>query len=129
MNSKRIIAGIIDFFIACQVQAILVGVFLIRPFFIPENSGEMFATAIIALLSTYCAFFYMVVRDIIGKKSIGKLIMKLKIIDKNDGSEAALSKRLLRNVTWFLGPLELFVVLIKKERLGDKIAGTQVIVK
>ena len=60
-------------------------------------------------------------------KSIGKRILKLKIIDKNTGSEANFVKRLIRNITWLLGPTEIVVYLICKERLGDKIAGTHVI--
>jgi len=127
MDLKRIIAGLIDFFISSTLQAVFMMLFLIRPFFFLESKGEMYNVVILALIATFCALVYMLVRDIIGEKSIGKLIMKLKIINKNNEAEAVFSKRLLRNLTWLLGPCEFLVFLITKERLGDKIAGTKVI--
>jgi hypothetical protein len=53
--------------------------------------------------------------------------MKLKIINKNDGNETILIKRLIRNITWLLGPLDILSFLITQERIGDKIAGTNVV--
>jgi hypothetical protein len=52
--------------------------------------------------------------------------MKLKIIDKNN-SEANFPKRLFRNITWLLGPIDVIVFLITGERLGDKMMGTRII--
>jgi hypothetical protein len=52
--------------------------------------------------------------------------MKLKIVNKNDGKESNILKRFLRNITWLLGAFEIIVFLIMKERIGDKIAGTDI---
>ena len=70
---------------------------------------------------------YLVIRDVIGKKSIGKRIMKLKIINKNSGKDADFIKRLVRNITWLLSWIEIIAFFAAKERIGDRIAGTTVV--
>ena len=125
MNNKRIFAGGIDFFITGIFQAIFMMVFLI----IPLMNNTVNFTDIMArnLIITYSSMIYLVIRDIIGIKSIGKRILKLKIVDKQTGNEVVFIKRLLRNITWLLGPIEIIVLLITKDRIGDKITGTTVI--
>ena len=117
MNNKRIFAGGIDFFIASLLQTFFMMVFLIIPIL---NGTENVNTMNIMgrnLLITYSSMMYLVIRDIIGTKSIGKRFFKLKIIDKNTGNEANIVKRLLRNITWLLGPIEIIVLLITKNRI------------
>jgi len=127
MNNKRIYAGIVDFLIACLIQTILMGLFFIRPLL--NNTGDINTFNIMVRMFTisYCSMMYLVIRDIIGKKSIGKRIFKLKIVNKCDNSETNFLKRLLRNVTWLLTWVDIVVFLISKERLGDKIFGTTVV--
>ena len=127
MNKKRIYAGIVDFLIACLIQTILMGLFFIRPLL--NNTGDINTFNIMVRMFTisYCSMMYLVIRDIIGKKSIGKRIFKLKIVNKCDNSETNFLKRLLRNVTWLLTWVDIVVFLISKERLGDKIFGTTVV--
>ena len=79
------------------------------------------------LAITYCSVFYLIIRDIIGRKSIGKRMMKINILNQKDGNESNFLKRIVRNITWLLGPVEIIVFLIKKERIGDIIAGTKVV--
>ena len=124
MNNKRIYAGIIDFLITCTIQTVLMGLFLIRPLL---NNIDTFNFMARHFVITYCSWSYLIIRDIIGKKSIGKRIFKLKIINKGNNSETNSIKRFLRNVTWLLGPIDIIVFLISKERLGDKIIGTNVV--
>ena len=127
MDTKRICAGMLDYLIACVIQAILLVVFLIKPL---SDSVESVNTINIwarQLIITYCSMMFLVIRDIIGKKSVGKRILKLKIIDKSTGNEANFKKRLVRNITWLLGPVDVIVYLFSNDRLGDKIAGTKVI--
>ena len=127
MNTKRLVAGIIDFLITCVIQAIFMGLFLIKPLL--NNADNIYIFNIMArqLTITYFSMMYMVIRDILGNKSIGKRIFKLKIVNKNNGEEAGFVKRFLRNITWLLGPIDIIVFLISKERLGDKIVGTNVV--
>jgi uncharacterized RDD family membrane protein YckC len=127
MNTKRIIAGFIDYLITCLIQSILLVLFFIKPLMESGQNGNIINAMARMLIITYCSMSFMVVRDIIGKMSIGKKIMKLKIIDKDDGKETVWTRRLLRNLTWLLGPVDIIVFLITNERLGDKIAGTNVI--
>ena len=125
---KRIIAGFIDYLIACFIQAILVMFFLIMPLLESGNNGDINPIIRVFIIS-YCSMSFLLIREIIGKRSIGKIIMKLKIVNKIDGNDSNLSKRFLRNLTWLLGPLDIIIFLITKERLGDKIFGTNVLEK
>jgi len=127
MNKKRIIAGIIDYLITCFIQTILMIFFLIMPLFESGNNINIDSTMIKTIIITYCSMSYLIIRDIMGKRSIGKIIMKLKIVNKIDGNESNIFKRLFRNITWLLGPIDIIVFLISNERLGDKIFGTNII--
>jgi len=124
MSAKRIIAYIIDMFIVGIIQVVLMVIFLIKP--MVDNSLS-FNVMIRQLVITYCSMGFFIIRDIIGKKSLGKIIMKLKIINKSDGQETTLLKRLLRNLTWLLGPIEIIFYLITKERMGDQLVKTNVV--
>ena len=99
MNSKRLIAGIIDFVIVGLIQSVLMLLFLIKPLMDGTLNNEGFHFIIRQLTITYCSIGFLIIRDIIGKKSLGKIIMKLKIINKNDGKEVNSIKRFLRNLT------------------------------
>lgn len=127
MNMKRIYAWIIDFVIVCIIQTILMAFFLIKPLMENMEDVNIFNVMLRQLTITYCSVFYLIIRDIIGSKSIGKRIMKINIINKKDTNKSNFPKRFLRNITWLLGPVEIIVFLIKKERIGDKIAGTRVV--
>ena len=127
MESKRIGAFFIDFVIVGFIQFNLMMVFLIIPLMNNVENDINFNIIGRQLAVTYCSMFFMVIKDIVGKKSIGKRILKLKIIDKNTGNEVNIAKRLVRNLTWLLGPIDIIVYLITKERFGDKIVNTQVV--
>jgi len=126
MNDKRVIAGVIDFIITSVIQSVLFSVFIVRPL-LETGVDDLSVVFGRNLIITYCSLLFLIVRDVLGKKSIGKIIMKLKIINKNDGNESDFSKRLIRNLSWLLGPIDIIIFLITKERIGDKIAGTTVI--
>ena len=125
MNTKRIIAGVIDYIICCTIQTVLAGLFIIKPLIV---DGLWLDNLLIrTLIISYCSLSYMVFRDVLGEKSIGKIILKQRILDKDTNEKASFSKRLLRNITWLLGPIDIIVFLITKERLGDKIMRTKII--
>ena len=127
MNTKRVYAGLIDFVITCIIQIILMGIFIFRPLLGAVENIISFNIMARQLIITYCSILYLIIRDIFWKKSIGKKIFKLKIIDRNNGDEASIIKRILRNLSWVLGPVDILVFIITRERLGDKIFGTNVI--
>jgi uncharacterized RDD family membrane protein YckC len=124
---KRIYAGVVDFVITCVIQMVLMVIFILKPLLNNDVASISFNVLTRQLVITCCSTLYLVVKDIIGKKSIGKRIFKLKIVSKNTNAESPIIKRFLRNTTWLLGPIDILVYLINKERLGDKIAGTRVV--
>ena len=69
-------------------------------------------------------------RDVFGR-SIGKIILKLEIVDSRTGKKAALWQRLLKNITAPITVVEILIILLKKEqfRLGDKLARTETRIK
>lgn len=77
------------------------------------------------LLLVLILIFFMS-KDIINGQSIGKRIAKIKIID-NSGENVAWWQLILRNITIFIWPLEALLLLLDKERIGDKAAKTKVV--
>jgi len=124
MNS-RMKAGIIDFLIVAIIQSILMFIFVITPIMNKQVVEDQFL--FLNLKITFISITYMLIRDILGGKSIGKKFFKLKIINLNNRKEAGMTNRLLRNVTWVLGPIEIVLLLINGKRIGDWISGTQVV--
>ena len=80
-------------------------------------------------ISTFIAYILLVFKDIFKDGSIGKKIMKLKIIDSETNESASLGKRILRNVTWFLSWIEIIVYFVTYKRIGDRLAKTDVVLK
>jgi uncharacterized RDD family membrane protein YckC len=79
-----------------------------------------------AFVYTGIAWLYLLIRDIPPCGSIGKLIMKQRIVSADTNAPAVLWQRIVRNLTWILGPVEILVYLIAKKRLGDMLARTTV---
>ncbi|MCP4159865.1 MAG: RDD family protein [Deltaproteobacteria bacterium] len=125
MDNKRVNAGFIDLIIAALIQAILMFTFIMRPLM----TGEMESENIIFInfRITAISMIYMLIRDILGEKSIGKRIVKLNIVDVGTNNKVSFLKRFIRNITWILGPVEIIVFLISGFRIGDKIAKTKIV--
>ncbi|MBR5932882.1 MAG: RDD family protein [Treponema sp.] len=125
MNPKRIGAFFIDLIIIAVIYEI--------PFFIlvmiPMFQGAMTDSLIIqrTLLCTFFGYILFIFKDIFKNGSIGKRIMKLKIIDSETKENASTGKRILRNITWIISWIEFLVYLAAKKRLGDMLAKTDVV--
>ncbi|MCL2800472.1 MAG: RDD family protein [Treponema sp.] len=126
MELKRIIAFGIDLAITCFIQLTLMIIFVFRPLLFPGLDEPEINIIMRQLILTYCSCSFLVIRDIIGKRSIGKIIMKLKIVNKSDGKDSNTLKRFIRNISWYLGIIDIIFYSIAKERIGEKIAGTKV---
>lgn len=124
MKNKRLIAGAIDFFIAGVIQSILMTFFILKP--LRAQQIEPNQVIILNLLLSIISLSYLIFRDILGKRSIGKRVLKLKIVDIESNETASFTARLLRNITWFLGPIEIFVLLSTGKRIGDRMAKTNI---
>ena len=102
-----------------------------------------------AVIAGFILLAYWLLRDVTGN-SMGKLILGLQVVRK-DGSPSTVRDRILRNLTIATGPAlliiplagyviappvagililtETILLLAKKERLGDMLAGTTVVKK
>lgn len=127
MNGKRVLAGLIDLIIACIIQFILMIFFIVVPVIL--RAEQLNIVLVLNLVITFVTVNYMLLRDLIGGRSIGKRLVGLKVIDKQTGEPAGLLKCLVRNLTWFIGTIDIIVYLIKGARLGDMLAGTDVVEK
>ena len=66
-------------------------------------------------------------KDVIGKRSIGKKVNKIKILS-NDGKEPTYKQLLIRNIFMFFAPVEIIIVLFfDKDRIGDRLAKTKIV--
>lgn len=128
MTSKRIGAFFIDFIIIALIYNF--------PFFIlvmlPMIQGQKLMVDVIMSKVFICvifAFILFVFKDVFKNGSIGKKIMKLKIIDSDTKEDSSIVKRILKNTTWILSWIEIIVYLISNKRIGDRIARTEVVEK
>lgn len=127
MNTKRIVAGIIDFLIITLIYEIPFAILVM----IPLITGQI-STRIVIERALYCTFFallLLIFKDVFKNGSIGKRIMKLEIIDSKTKEKVLLPKRILRNLTWILSFIEIIVLIATGKRIGDRITGTEVVVK
>lgn len=125
MQTKRIIAGIIDFIIIAVIYEIPFFILIILPLIAGGLSSINMIDRI--FFCTLIALFLLISKDVFKKGSVGKQIMKLEIIDIKTNEKAFLSKRILRNLTWFLSFVEVIVLMATGKRIGDRIAGTEVV--
>ena len=126
MHVKRELAFFIDYIITSLIESVLLMCFIVYP----ALSGKADAGRHIMLKAlgvTYLSVCYLIFRDVPLHGSLGKRIMKLKIISADTKKDAALSQRILRNIFWVLGPVEIIMYLFLGKRLGDMAAKTEVV--
>lgn len=120
-RSLRIIAGVIDFAIA-----LILAVLLLSP------RLRMFNMLILKRIISFAApTLYLLLKDCIDGKSIGKLFTGLTVFNIRENKPAGISDSILRNgllVIPFFGPiLAFFQILFKNKRWGDGFSNTVVI--
>lgn len=72
--------------------------------------------------------FIILNKDIVNARSAAKRTYGFKVVDYGTKNPASGTQCMIRNITAFLWPIEAFLILINpKRRLGDFIAGTEVI--
>ena len=68
-------------------------------------------------------------KDCISGRSIAKRILKLQVVDNSTGQIASPLKCFIRNLFCILWPIEVIVAMTNtNRRLGDRIAGTKLVV-
>ncbi len=129
MDSKRLGAFIIDLVITALINNIPFFFLVIQPSLQgndPKDPAELMSRAFIASL---IAMLYLVFRDLPSSGSIGKMIMRLKVVDAETKAPVSAGRRILRNIPWLLNWIEIFAFIITRKRIGDRIAKTDVITK
>lgn len=120
----RVLAFLID----CIVFAILF-VFINMGFILEQYIGTSIMTKsfiVVYLISLLIVLSGFILKDIIGGRSIGKRVTKIKVVKKT-GLKASWPRLILRNITILIWPIEALLLLIGKERIGDFIAETKVV--
>lgn len=128
MPVKRELAFFIDAIITSLIESVLLMYFIVYP----ALSGKAAVGRHIMLKAlgvTYLSVCYLIFRDAPLHGSLGKRIMKLKIISADTKKDATLSQRILRNIFWVLGPVEIIMYLFLGKRLGDMAAKTEVVLR
>ena len=119
---KRIMAFIIDFVPLCVVFTLIMNSIMNKTqnsLLELVNSGVYYAVLLpLGLLWLF--------KDIFNGASIGKRIVKIRVVDENS-KKPQIYKLLLRNITLVIWPLEAYFLLSEKIRFGDKITKTHVI--
>ena len=120
----RVLAFLID----CFVFAILF-FFINLGFILEQYIGTSIMTKsfiVVYLISLLIVLSGFILKDIIGGRSIGKRVTKIKVVKKT-GLKASWPRLILRNITILIWPIEALLLLIGKERIGDFIAETKVV--
>lgn len=131
-TGTRLAAMILDHFImsfgATFAGLLVAGLVILLLYLTTDITSEnnVFIIIMITVLATtYPVYFN---KDSIGGRSPAKRILKIMVIDLKTGIAASPVKTVLRNFTLIIWPIEVLVVLFSPERrLGDRIAGTQVV--
>ena len=127
--ARRFLAFVIDW-------NIMLGVGWFLMFFGPGSNPEYFIYPSIQmftspgfLLGLGWMLFYCLLKDcLFGRRSFGKMICKLTILNAGTGEKASYGNLIIRNITYVIVQIEGIVVLVNGgKRLGDMIAKTQVI--
>ena len=112
---RRVGAFFIDYFIYAISMAIL------SHFIDISIRGRTLPATLIIM------FFYFCLRDINGGASIGKRFLKIVVrLSDNPKLKPDQYKLFLRNLLTLIWPIELIAFLIKKRKLGDYLAKTDV---
>lgn len=116
---KRVLAFLIDYGIICILSAVLSLVAMLLQDQSQVITGIL--TGIVLLLD-----FVYIFKDVVGGQSIGKRFEKIKVVGK-DGNDTDLIRLIARNITLVIWPVEAILLILGRERIGDKLAKTKVI--
>ena len=128
---RRFIAFVIDWNIMGVIPYILV---FFGPGANPEwfilPSAKMFTTPAFLIAIVWFGVFCLFRDCLFGRKSLGKLICGLTIVNSETGEKPSYESLIMRNFTFLFAQIEGIVVLINKGiRIGDTIAKTKVIIR
>ena len=122
---RRIIAWIIDWNLS-GLPCLLYTTIFMDAFKRPSIQSVGYILIFVLLVFLYPVTF--VFRDVIFKgRSIGKRIFRLHVLDKNTNETASTEQRIIRNLFFFIYPVDGIILLVTKESIGDKAVNTIVV--
>jgi uncharacterized RDD family membrane protein YckC len=107
---KRLLALFIDFFI---ISILVVLKMELEKYLGKIENGYLFFILIVLLKDG-------------GSRSFGKMIVRIWIVDPKLGTRVSVFRRISRNLTFFIWPIEVGLILLGKNRIGDRISRTMV---
>jgi len=113
-RSTRLLGQCVDGFIAGA------------PVFIANLLGQPLVT----IIAVVWAFFYLIFSDGNAGQSVAKKWLGMRVVDAKTGAPCTYGQSFVRNILLtFLGPIDwIFIFGDRHQRLGDKAAGTIVVV-
>ena len=91
-------------------------------------SVRMFSSYGLFLAISAFAFLPLFRDILLGGRSLGKRIFRLKIVSASGEAKVSTGKMILRNITFYFWPVDLiFSIFSRSESLGDKISKTKVV--
>ena len=124
MKSRRILAWVIDWNL-CGIPA-LIYAFIFKT--ITEAQGVKAVYALIFVLFVLSFPTLFVVRDVLLKgRSIAKRIFKLRVIDNETNELPEKKKLVIRNLFFFIYPVEAILLIATDKSIGDMTTNTTVI--
>ena len=124
MKLKRILVWIIDWNIS-GLPALLYA-FIFRKVVETQGINAIGALLFVFFVLSFPAIF--VFRDVIFKgQSIAKRIFKLRVIDNETNELPSNRKLIIRNLFFFLYPVEFIMLLASDKSLGDMVTNTTIV--
>ena len=124
---RRIIAWVIDWNLS-GLPCLLYTTIFMDVFQRPSFQNICYILFFMLLVFLYPVTF--VFRDVIFKgRSIGKRIFGLYVLDKNTNEPASIKQRIIRNLFFFIYPVDGIILIVTKESIGDKVVNTTVVKK
>lgn len=119
---KRMVAFIIDviFFAVIMIAAALIAT-SVSGITIFEK-----AIAIIGAIIMQISMLGVFLKDVFFGMSIGKKITGIRVISC-DGGNISILQAIFRNITFLIWPIEILLLLDGRERLGDRLSKTKVV--
>ena len=121
---RRLAAALCDWLIIGGAELLILMAFVFAFFDRIEANDQGIALLMMPIMLAYPLIF--VLRDVIfGKRSLGKRIFGLVILDKKTAETAKASARVLKNIlNLFISEIDAIVLLISGLTVGDRLANT-----
>lgn len=119
MRNKRILAFIIDMMAAVAFSLLINSILC--------YFNVKFIVAMVAIIG----WAVLIGKDCLNGMSVGKRFVGIQVIDTNSRQIASPQKCVIRNLFYFVGPIDILFMLTNSKglRLGDKVVHTEVVLR